>query len=77
MMMLNGSEIWSLLDKHHNALSVFQMRCLMQVCSMLMRDHITNQDVLKSRASFVIDIQPGLKRLGWLDDVCRAPDSKL
>jgi len=77
VMMLYGGETWSLLDKHHSALSVFHMRCLTQVCGISMRDHVTNQDMLKQCESFSVDSQPRLKRVRWIGHVCRMPDSRL
>ena len=47
--LLYGGESWSVLDKDHNPLCVFCMR----ICCISLRDHITNQDMLRLCESFL------------------------
>ncbi len=45
--LLYGGATWSLLDKHLNQLSLFQMRWLRRIGGISLLDHITNHVILK------------------------------
>ena len=78
ILLLYGSESWTLYNRQERRLNTFHLRCLRRILGISLQDHIPNTEVL-ARAGTLTSMYALLtkRRLRWLGHVTRMHDGRL
>ena len=75
--LLYGCEAWTCYRRHIRKLDQFHLRCLRKILRVSWKDHISNQEILRSSNILSIEALLHKSQLRWTGHVMRMEDSRL